>query len=76
VVLLSNIPDCPGRILNRFSSDVATADDSLPFTLNILLAAVAQMFGLLAVLGFSQPWLLIAFLPLGILYRRLQVLPS
>jgi hypothetical protein len=33
-----------GRIINRFSTDVATVDDSLPFILNILLA---QTFGLL-----------------------------
>lgn len=33
-----------GRILNRFSSDTYTIDDSLPFIMNILLA---QFFGLL-----------------------------
>ncbi|RZC35044.1 multidrug resistance-associated protein 7 [Asbolus verrucosus] len=33
-----------GRILNRFSTDTYTIDDSLPFILNILLA---QFFGLL-----------------------------
>jgi ABC-type multidrug transport system fused ATPase/permease subunit len=33
-----------GRILNRFSSDTYTIDDSLPFIINILLA---QFFGLL-----------------------------
>ena len=33
-----------GRIINRFSSDVSTVDDSLPFILNILLA---QLYGVL-----------------------------
>jgi len=37
-----------GRILNRFSSDVATVDDSLPFISNILLA---QTFGLMGKLS-------------------------
>lgn len=33
-----------GRIINRFSSDTYTIDDSLPFIMNILLA---QLFGLI-----------------------------
>lgn len=33
-----------GQILNRFSSDVYTVDDSLPFIANILLA---QLFGVI-----------------------------
>ena len=41
-----------GRVLNRFSSDMATADDSLPFIMNILLA---NLFGLAGKL--LQPWL-------------------
>lgn len=36
-----------GRILNRFSSDTYTIDDSLPFILNILLS---QFFGLLGII--------------------------
>lgn len=39
--------DCTpvGRILNRFSSDVYTVDDSLPFMLNIFLAQIFGLFG-------------------------------
>ena len=40
-----------GRILNRFSSDTYTIDDSLPFIMNILLA---QFFGLLGNCTFFQ----------------------
>ncbi|KIZ00669.1 hypothetical protein MNEG_7291, partial [Monoraphidium neglectum] len=61
-----------GRILNRFSSDVSTVDDSLPFILNILLANAASLAGLLAVLAYTQPALLLAMAPLALLYRRLQ----
>lgn len=34
-----------GRILNRFSSDTYTIDDSLPFIMNILLAQLAGLIG-------------------------------
>ncbi|MBZ3870188.1 Multidrug resistance-associated protein 7 [Sciurus carolinensis] len=61
-----------GRILNRFSSDVACADDSLPFLLNILLANAAGLLGLLAVLGSGLPWLLLLLPPLSIMYYRVQ----
>lgn len=62
-----------GRILNRFSSDTATADDSLPFILNILLAVLFSMLGTLGVLTYSQPLLAAAFIPLALIYRWLQV---
>uniref|UniRef100_A0A8C0WR33 ATP-binding cassette sub-family C member 10 n=1 Tax=Castor canadensis TaxID=51338 RepID=A0A8C0WR33_CASCN len=61
-----------GRVLNRFSSDVACADDSLPFLLNILLASSAGLLGLLAVLGSGLPWLLLLLPPLGIIYYCVQ----
>uniref|UniRef100_A0A2K5TQ46 ATP-binding cassette sub-family C member 10 n=2 Tax=Macaca fascicularis TaxID=9541 RepID=A0A2K5TQ46_MACFA len=61
-----------GRILNRFSSDVACVDDSLPFILNILLANVAGLLGLLAVLGSGLPWLLLLLPPLSIIYYHVQ----
>lgn len=63
---------CTGRILNRFSSDVATADDSLPFTLNILLANLFGLFGSIVVLCLSEPWLLLALVPLAVVYKYLQ----
>lgn len=61
-----------GRVLNRFSSDVACADDSLPFILNILLANTAGLLGLLAVLGSGLPWLLLLLPPLSVIYYRVQ----
>ncbi|XP_034846302.1 multidrug resistance-associated protein 7 isoform X2 [Mirounga leonina] len=61
-----------GRILNRFSSDVACADDSLPFMLNILLANAAGLLGLLAVLGAGLPWLLLLLPPLSVSYYGVQ----
>ncbi|XP_012874679.1 PREDICTED: multidrug resistance-associated protein 7 isoform X1 [Dipodomys ordii] len=61
-----------GRVLNRFSSDVACADDSLPFLLNILLANMAGLLGLLSMLGYGLPWLLLLLPPLSVIYYRVQ----
>ncbi len=57
-----------GRILNRFSSDSSTVDDSLPFILNILLANVFSALGILAVLLWTQALLLLPCIPLFFLY--------
>ncbi|KAF8063051.1 ABCC13 [Scenedesmus sp. PABB004] len=62
-----------GRVLNRFSSDTAIVDDSLPFTLNILLANAVSLAGLLCVLLLGQPLLGLLLLPLAVAYRRLQL---
>lgn len=61
-----------GRILNRFSSDLSSVDDSLPFTLNILLANAVGLLGLLVVMAAGLPWVLLPLLPLALLYQRTQ----
>uniref|UniRef100_A0AAV2LJ37 ATP-binding cassette sub-family C member 10 n=1 Tax=Knipowitschia caucasica TaxID=637954 RepID=A0AAV2LJ37_KNICA len=61
-----------GRILNRFSSDVYSIDDSLPFILNIFLANVFGLLGLVVVVSYGLPWILLALVPLALLYHRLQ----
>nr|XP_012137463.1 PREDICTED: multidrug resistance-associated protein 7 isoform X2 [Megachile rotundata] len=61
-----------GRILNRFSSDTYTIDDSLPFIANILFA---QLFGLLAsviVTTYGLPWILLVLAPLVPIYHWIQ----
>ena len=61
-----------GRILNRFSSDTYTIDDSLPFILNIFLA---QLFGLLGSIGvslYALPWLGLIIAPLFPVYIDVQ----
>ncbi|KAK9831669.1 hypothetical protein WJX74_005261 [Apatococcus lobatus] len=60
-----------GRILNRFSSDSSTVDDSLPFILNILLANIFSALGILAVLLWTQALLLLPCLPLFFIYQNL-----
>lgn len=61
-----------GRMLNRFSSDLYSIDDSLPFILNILLANTLSLLGTLVVMGSGLPWVLLPLLPLALLYHRTQ----
>uniref|UniRef100_A0A8C4HT30 ATP-binding cassette, sub-family C (CFTR/MRP), member 10 n=1 Tax=Dicentrarchus labrax TaxID=13489 RepID=A0A8C4HT30_DICLA len=61
-----------GRVLNRFSSDLYSVDDSLPFILNILLATMFNLLGMLVVISYGLPWVLVPLLPLSLFYHRTQ----
>ncbi|KAF7843202.1 ABC transporter C family member 13 isoform X1 [Senna tora] len=61
-----------GRILNRFSSDLYTIDDSLPFIMNILLANFVGLLGIAVVLSYVQVFFLLLLLPFWYIYSRLQ----
>ncbi|XP_043489860.1 ATP-binding cassette sub-family C member 10 [Polistes fuscatus] len=61
-----------GRIINRFSSDTYTIDDTLPFITNILFA---QLFGLIAtiiVTSYGLPWIFLILAPLVPVYHWIQ----
>ena len=62
-----------GRILNRFSSDTWSVDDSLPFILNILLANIFSLLGTLVLACYGLPTFLIVLIPLTIFYYFIQV---
>lgn len=61
-----------GRVLNRFSSDMYSIDDSLPFVLNILLANIFCVLGVLVVMSYGLPWVLVPLIPLALVYYRTQ----
>ncbi|CAI7862215.1 unnamed protein product, partial [Closterium sp. NIES-54] len=61
-----------GRILNRFSSDLYTVDDSLPFIANILLANSFSLAGIAALLLYTQWTFLLLLLPLTYIYSIIQ----
>ncbi|XP_071595336.1 ATP-binding cassette sub-family C member 10 isoform X1 [Heliangelus exortis] len=61
-----------GRILNRFSSDLYCVDDTLPFMLNIFLANVYGLLGMLVIIIYGLPWIGLVLLPLSALYFSIQ----
>nr|XP_020667452.1 multidrug resistance-associated protein 7 [Pogona vitticeps] len=61
-----------GRILNRFSSDLYCVDDSLPFILNIFLANIFGLLGMLVMITYGLPWIGIVLLPLAVVYYSVQ----
>nr|CAD7396002.1 unnamed protein product [Timema poppensis] len=65
-----------GRILNRFSSDTYTVDDSLPFIMNILLAqffsVIGEIISTIFIIIYGLPWLVLILAPLVPIYHWLQ----
>ncbi|NXR83587.1 MRP7 protein, partial [Pycnonotus jocosus] len=61
-----------GRILNRFSSDLYCVDDSLPFMLNIFLANMYGLLGMLVIVTYGLPWIGLVLLPLAVVYFFIQ----
>ncbi|XP_010063576.2 ABC transporter C family member 13 isoform X4 [Eucalyptus grandis] len=81
-ILLKRLIDAPvkffnqtpsGRILNRFSSDLYTIDDSLPFILNILLANFVGLLGIAVILSYVQIFFLMMLFPFWYMYSKLQL---
>nr|XP_060609998.1 ATP-binding cassette sub-family C member 10 [Anolis sagrei ordinatus] len=61
-----------GRILNRFSSDLYCVDDTLPFVLNIFLANIFGLLGMLVMITYGLPWIGLVLLPLAVIYYSIQ----
>ncbi|KAF9126567.1 hypothetical protein BGW39_006512 [Mortierella sp. 14UC] len=61
-----------GRIVNRFSSDVAVIDSNLPETLPGFLGFSASAIGIICVIGYSTPPFLVVVPPLLLLFLVVQ----
>ncbi|CAF3798555.1 unnamed protein product [Rotaria sp. Silwood1] len=66
-----------GRILNRFTSDIATMDDSLPTTLLDFLVCLSQVLGTIILVVLINPW---SFIPaiiatIGMFFLRYRYAP-
>ncbi|KZC09882.1 PREDICTED: multidrug resistance-associated protein 7 [Dufourea novaeangliae] len=61
-----------GRIINRFSSDTYTIDDTLPFIANILFAQLFGLFATVIVTTYGLPWILLVLAPLIPVYHWIQ----
>jgi ATP-binding cassette subfamily C (CFTR/MRP) protein 4 len=61
-----------GRILNRFSKDLAVLDDALPLTFYDFANIALACLGILALLAAVNPWLLLLIAPLAYAFFRLR----
>ncbi|CBY41651.1 unnamed protein product, partial [Oikopleura dioica] len=62
----------PGRLINRFSSDINEADDGLPFILNIFMNDCVQLMGTVIIISYALPWFIVIVIPLMPFYSSLQ----
>ncbi|KYR03153.1 ABC transporter C family protein [Tieghemostelium lacteum] len=61
-----------GRILNRFSKDQLTIDESINRTLGMFLNTFCQVFGSILVIALVSPFIIIALIPVGALFYFIQ----
>lgn len=62
-----------GRILNRFSSDIAALDSSIPMSMFHFLSCFLQVVTILIVITASTYWFAIALVPLFAIYYFIQM---
>lgn len=80
--LLKTIVHCPmsffdttpcGRILNRFTKDIGSLDYQLPRNLQSFLSDGMGLIGTIFIIFFATPMVLVAFVPIAIVYVFTQV---
>ncbi|XP_049850349.1 multidrug resistance-associated protein 1-like [Schistocerca gregaria] len=61
-----------GRILNRFSKDQSSIDETLPQAIKSALSTLSVVIGIFIIIAISMPWILVYFLGLAFFYRSIQ----
>eukprot|EP01132_Coremiostelium_polycephalum_P009679 gene9679-11876_t len=61
-----------GRILNRFSKDQLTIDESIARTLGMFLNTFCQVFGSILVIALVSPFVILAMVPIAALFYFIQ----
>ncbi|KAF9899576.1 hypothetical protein EC991_008613 [Linnemannia zychae] len=62
-----------GRIVNRFSTDIFSTDDTLPFSFQAVLMGALSVFGSLIVIGSATPIFLSLIPPLSVIFSMIQI---
>ena len=62
-----------GRILNRFSKDINTIDETLPNCVEDFIFTLFIVIDTIVVISYATPWFMIVIIPLTILYLLIQV---
>ncbi|XP_021346979.1 multidrug resistance-associated protein 7-like [Mizuhopecten yessoensis] len=61
-----------GRILNRFSSDMGTIDDSISHMIMVVLCQFFEVVGAISIVCYGMPWFILLLLPVCAVYYQLQ----
>ena len=62
-----------GRILNRFSKDIYTIDETIPWNIRMFINTVFTVVSTIIVIVIATPIFLVVIVPLGFLYFFIQV---
>ncbi|XP_057593148.1 ATP-binding cassette sub-family C member 2 [Hippopotamus amphibius kiboko] len=80
--LLSNILHAPmrffdttptGRIVNRFSGDISTVDDTLPMSVRSWVLCFLGIISTLVMICLATPLFIVVIIPLGVIYVSVQI---
>jgi ATP-binding cassette subfamily C (CFTR/MRP) protein 1 len=61
-----------GRVVNRFSADINTVDQTIPFQIKDFIYCICEIMAVIAVISYSTPLVMTVFLPIFIGYFFIQ----